>query len=64
MKIAELNEKQFKALIGDVIEEKLREILDPDYGLELREDFVKEIREIRIRSLILIFMRCRVETQD
>ncbi len=40
MKIAELSKEEFKTLIGEVIEEKLRELFDPDYGLELREDFV------------------------
>ena len=43
MKIADLSEREFKALLGDVIEEKLREILDPDYGLKLRKDFAKRL---------------------
>jgi len=31
---------EFKELTGKVIEEKIRELVDSDYGLELREDFV------------------------
>jgi len=41
MKVAELSIDEFKELIGKVIEEKIRELVDPDYGLELREDFVQ-----------------------
>jgi hypothetical protein len=40
MKVSDLSIDEFKELIGKVIEEKIRELVDPDYGLELREDFV------------------------
>jgi len=40
LKVADLSIDEFKGLIGKVIEEKIRELIDPDYGLELREDFV------------------------
>jgi hypothetical protein len=40
MKVADLSIDEFKELISKVIEEKIRELVDPDYGLELREDFV------------------------
>jgi hypothetical protein len=30
-------------LISGVIEEKFRELISPDYGLELREDFVNKL---------------------
>ncbi len=40
MKVADLSTDELKELIGKVVEEKLRELVDPDYGLELREDFV------------------------
>ncbi|MGR3310868.1 MAG: hypothetical protein ACUZ77_08830 [Candidatus Brocadiales bacterium] len=43
MKIADLSKEEFKALLGEVIEEKFRELFDPDYGLELREDFVQRL---------------------
>lgn len=43
MKVAELSTDELKELIGKVIEEKFRELVDPDYGLELREDFVKAL---------------------
>ena len=43
MKVADLSKEEFKALISEVIEEKFRELIDPDYGLELREDFVQHL---------------------
>ncbi|MBF0568379.1 MAG: hypothetical protein HQK95_05870 [Nitrospirae bacterium] len=43
MKVADLNEDEFVALMGRVIEEKFRELFDPDSGLELRDDFVKDL---------------------
>jgi hypothetical protein len=43
MKVADLSKEEFTALIGKVIEEKFRELFDPDYGLELRDDFIKDI---------------------
>jgi hypothetical protein len=43
MKVGDLSKEELKALIGEVIEEKFRELFDPDYGLELREDFVQAL---------------------
>ena len=43
MKVADLSTEELKELIGKVIEEKFRELIDPDYGLELREDFVQAL---------------------
>lgn len=43
MKVADLSTDELKELIGKVIEEKFRELVDPDYGLELREDFVQAL---------------------
>jgi len=43
MKVADLSKEELKALIGEAIEEKFRELIDPDYGLELREDFVQAL---------------------
>ena len=43
MKIADLNAEEFKKLLGEVIEEKLMGLLDPDYGLQLHEDFVQRL---------------------
>ncbi|MFZ3063760.1 MAG: hypothetical protein WA277_00555 [Nitrospirota bacterium] len=37
MKVADLTTDEFKELIGKTIEEKFRELIDPDLGLELRE---------------------------
>jgi hypothetical protein len=43
MKVADLSTDELKELISKVIEEKFREFVDPDYGLELREDFVQAL---------------------
>lgn len=43
MKVADLSKEELKELIGEVVEEKIRELFDPDYGLELREDFIQAL---------------------
>jgi hypothetical protein len=43
MKVGDLSREELKALIGEVIEEKFRELFDPEYGLKLREDFVQAL---------------------
>ncbi len=43
MKVTDLTKEELKALIGEVIEEKFRELFDPDHGLELRENFVQDL---------------------
>jgi hypothetical protein len=43
MKVGNLSREELKELIGEVIEEKFRELFDPEYGLELREDFVQAL---------------------
>lgn len=43
MKVADLTTDEFKELIGKTIEEKFRELIDPDLGLELREDFIQAL---------------------
>jgi hypothetical protein len=43
MKVADLSTEELKELIGKIFEEKFRELIDPDYGLELREDFVQAL---------------------
>lgn len=43
MKVADLTTDELKELIGKTIEEKFRELIDPDFGLELKEDFVKAL---------------------
>ena len=50
MKVADLSTDELKELISKVIEEKFREFVDPDYGLELREDFVQAL-EASIASI-------------
>jgi len=43
MKVADLSKEELRALISEVVEEELRELFDPDYGLELREDFIARL---------------------
>ena len=43
MKVSNLSTEEFKTLISDIIEEKFRKLLDPDHGLELREDFARKL---------------------
>ena len=43
MKVADLSTDELKELIGKIIEEKFRELIDPDLGLELKEDFVQAL---------------------
>jgi DNA primase large subunit len=43
MRVADLTKEELKALISEVIEEKFRELFDPDYGLEIREDFAERL---------------------
>lgn len=43
MKVADLSKEEFKELLNEAIEEKLRELIDPDYGLELREGFIQKL---------------------
>ena len=45
MKVSELTTEESKQLIGEVIEERLRELFDPDYGLELREEFIRDLED-------------------
>jgi hypothetical protein len=43
--VAELTVAEFRDLISDVVEEKLAELVrDPDEGLELRPEFVAELK--------------------
>jgi hypothetical protein len=43
MKVSDLSKEEFKILLSEVIEEKFRELFDPDYGLELREEFAQRL---------------------
>ena len=43
MKVADLTTDELKELIGQTLEEKLIELMDPDFGLDIREDFVKAL---------------------
>lgn len=46
MKIADLTTEEFKSIIREVMEEKFKEFLvDPDYGLELREEIEKRLND-------------------
>lgn len=43
MKVADLSTDELKELIGKIIEDKLKELIDPDAGLKLREDFIQDL---------------------
>lgn len=43
MRVSNLSKEELKALISEVVEEKLREYLDPDHGLEFREEFIQAL---------------------
>jgi hypothetical protein len=43
MKVADLSTEELKEMISTIIEEKFRELFDPDYRLELREDFIQHL---------------------
>jgi hypothetical protein len=43
MTVTEISKGELKSLIGEVIEEKFYKFFDPDYGLELREDFIQKL---------------------
>jgi hypothetical protein len=46
LKIADLTTEEFKSIIREVMEEKFKEFLvDPDYGLELREEIEKRLSD-------------------
>jgi hypothetical protein len=44
--VARMTVEELRALIEEIVERKLRELLsDPDQGLELREEIVEQLRE-------------------
>ena len=46
MKVADLSVEELKALIAEIMEDKLGEILgDPDWGLDLKEDVQRRLKE-------------------
>ncbi len=46
MRIEDMTTEEFKALIGEVVEEKLKSLLfDPDYGRELKDEM-----EVRLKT--------------
>lgn len=46
MRVRDLSVEDLKALIGEVVEEKLKEVLgDPDWGQELRPEIVERLRK-------------------
>jgi hypothetical protein len=45
MRINDMTTEEFKALIGEVVEEKLKALLlDPDHGYELREEIEAKLK--------------------
>ncbi len=45
VKISDLTVEELKSIIQEIVRETLLEILDPDQGLEVREDLLEELRE-------------------
>jgi hypothetical protein len=45
MTVTEISKEELKSIIGEVIEEKFYKFFDPDYGLELREDFIQKLNQ-------------------
>jgi len=46
LKIADLTTEELKSIIREVMEEKFKEFLvDPDYGMELREEIEKRLSD-------------------
>ena len=46
MKVTDLSIEELKVLIGEVVEEKLQEILgDPDWSLELKADVKERLKK-------------------
>ncbi len=43
--VSEMTVTQLREMISEVIDEKLSALADPDYGLELREEFVERLRQ-------------------
>jgi hypothetical protein len=43
VRVADLSTDELKELISKIIEDKFRELIDPDFGFEFREDFVQAI---------------------
>ena len=41
--VSDMTVSQLRELISEVIDEKLKVLADPDYGLELREDFLERL---------------------
>lgn len=45
--VAQMTTEEFRALLEELIERKLRELLaDPDAGLEVRPEFEQRLREL------------------
>ena len=45
MRINDMTTEEFKALMGEVVEEKLKALLlDPDHGYELREEIEVKLK--------------------
>ncbi|MBS3966273.1 MAG: hypothetical protein KGZ60_03325 [Truepera sp.] len=57
VKVADLRIDEFRELVREIVVQALSEaLIDPDQGLELREDFVKELQ----RSLATLRARARL----
>lgn len=48
--VADMTVDELRNLIAEVVEEKLAEVVDPDAGLQLRPEFVEQLRESQARA--------------
>ena len=45
VKVSDLTVEELRTIVQETVRETLLEILDPDYGLEVREELLEELRE-------------------
>ena len=45
VKVSDLTVEELRTIVQETVRETLLEILDPDYGLEVREELLEELQE-------------------
>ena len=44
--VADLTIAEFRALVREIVAEVIEELIDPDEGLEVRPEFIEEMKEL------------------
>ena len=44
--VADLTIAEFRALVREIVAEVVEELIDPDEGLEVRPEFIEEMKEL------------------